>query len=123
MLLHDVVAQGNARAVVSPRPRTISEILLAGKARMELEEAAEDWLAGRPVKQIRRPRRTLRQWLSGGIPEPAPHPGMTSVEPGLRSGGWWPRPGRPRLPPPRGASARRATGLAARGSEQRAPSS
>jgi len=62
-------ARGQARAV-SRGPRTVAEILEDGRKAMELEDAYCDWLAGRPVKQLRRPRRTLRQWLFGRQPEP-----------------------------------------------------
>ena len=41
---------------------------------MELEDAYVAWLEGRPVPQLRHPRRTLRQWLTGRQPEPAPVP-------------------------------------------------
>jgi hypothetical protein len=76
-----LLAQGNARAAVNPRPRTVSEILQAARVQMETEEALEDWLAGRPVRQLRHPRRTLRAWLTGRKPEPVPLEVMSSVEP------------------------------------------
>ena len=38
---------------------------------MELEDAYIAWLEGKPVPQLRHPRRTLRQWLTGRKPEPA----------------------------------------------------
>jgi hypothetical protein len=64
-------AQGQARAVVRG-PRTINEILQDARKAMELEDAYVAWLEGRPVPQLRHPRRTLRQWLTGRQPEPAP---------------------------------------------------
>jgi hypothetical protein len=75
--------QGQARAVVNPGPRTIQQVLDDARHAMEIEEALEDWMAGRPVKQLRHPRRTLRQWLTGRKPEPAPL--MTEIVPVWRS--------------------------------------
>jgi hypothetical protein len=86
MQLPDLIAQGNARAVVNQRPRTITEILQDARRQMEITDAVEDWLAGRPVPQLRHPRRTLRQWLTGRKPEPAlGPPPMTEVVTWLRS--------------------------------------
>ena len=64
-------AQGEARAV-QRGPRTITEILQDARRAMELEDAYIAWLEGKPVPQLRHPRRTLRQWLTGRKPEPAP---------------------------------------------------
>jgi len=73
-------ARGQARAV-SRGPRTVAEILEDGRKAMELEDAYCDWLAGRPVRQLRRPRRKLRDWLFGRKPEPAPAVLVSEVVP------------------------------------------
>jgi hypothetical protein len=75
-----LIAQGEARAVVRREPRTIQQILDDARKSMELEDSYCAWLAGEPVPQLRHPRRTLRQWLTGRRPEPAPAEPMTSVE-------------------------------------------
>jgi hypothetical protein len=83
-------AQGEARAVVNRQPRTITEILQDARRAMELEDAYIAWLEGKPVPQLRHPRRTLRQWLTGRKPEPAPP--MTEIVPVWRAvdpGGTW----------------------------------
>jgi hypothetical protein len=78
--------QGQARAVVNPGPRTIQQVLDDARHAMEIDEALEDWMAGRPVKQLRHPRRTLRQWLTGRQPEPAPVPApVTEIVPVWRA--------------------------------------
>jgi len=79
-------AQGEARAV-QRGPRTITEILQDARRAMELEDAYIAWLEGKPVPQLRHPRRTLRQWLTGRKPEPAPPvteivPVWRAVDPG-----------------------------------------
>ena len=80
-------AQGDARAVVNPRPRTIQQILEDARRAMELEDSYVAWLEGRPVPQLRHPRRSLRQWLTGRQPEPAPMPPpVTEVVPVWRAG-------------------------------------
>lgn len=76
-----IAVQGQARAVSSPRPRTITEILQDARRSMELEDAYVAWLEGKPVPQLRHPRRTLRQWLTGRHPEPAPMTMMSDVIP------------------------------------------
>jgi hypothetical protein len=66
-------AQGEARAI-QRGPRTITEILQDARRAMELEDAYVAWLEGKPVPQLRHPRRTLRQWLTGRKPEPPAMP-------------------------------------------------
>ena len=44
-------------------PRTVAEVLDGAGRQMDLEDAYDDWLHGRPVK-LRHPRRTLRRWLA-----------------------------------------------------------
>ena len=84
-----LVAQGEARAVVNRRKpaasleEAIQRVLDDGRKAMELEDSYIAWLNGDPVPQLKHPRRTLRQWLSGRRPEPAPV--MTSIEPVWRS--------------------------------------
>jgi hypothetical protein len=75
-------AQGEARAV-QRGPRTITQILQDARKAMELEDAYIAWLEGKPVPQLRHPRRTLRQWLTGHKPEPAPP--MTEIVPVWRA--------------------------------------
>jgi hypothetical protein len=72
--------RGQVQAVARG-PRTISEILTDARRSMELEDAYCAWLTGSPLPpRIRHPRRTLRQWLSGRRPEPAPLVSVSSVE-------------------------------------------
>jgi hypothetical protein len=46
---------------------------------MELEDAYVAWLEGKPVPQLRHPRRTLRQWLMNRPPDPGCLPGGRPV--------------------------------------------
>ncbi len=77
-------AQGEARAV-QRGPRTIQQILDDARRSMELEDAYVCWLEGKPVPQLRHPRRTLRQWLTGRQPEPVPMTSVTEIVPVWRS--------------------------------------
>jgi hypothetical protein len=79
-------AHGEVQAVAS-KPRTINEILHNARKAMELEDAYVAWLEGKPVPQLRHPRRTLRMWLRGQWPPPPamPEP-MTEVVPVWRAG-------------------------------------
>lgn len=75
-----LAAHGQARAVVNPRPRTVQQVLDDARRAMDMEDAYQDWLAGRSVPQLRRPRKSLRAWLFG---EPAvpPNVGVSEVVP------------------------------------------
>ena len=75
--------QGEARAVVNGGRGPSREILQDARKAMELEDAYIAWLEGKPVPQLRHPRRTLRQWLTGRKPEPAPP--MTEIVPVWRA--------------------------------------
>ena len=78
---------------VQRQPRTLTEILQDARKAMELEDAYVAWLEGRPVPQLRHPRRTLRQWLTGRQPEPAlVPPPVSEIVPVWRAvdpGGTW----------------------------------
>jgi hypothetical protein len=76
---------GDVRAVVRNQPRTVAEILTDARREMELEDAYVAWLEGKPLPpRIRHPRRTLRMWLTGRGPEPAPLVCQTEVVPVFR---------------------------------------
>ena len=66
------------RSVTSRQLRTISQILDDARRQMEEDDrysaAYDAWLTGKPVPQLRHPRRSLRQWLTGQRQQPPPAP-------------------------------------------------
>jgi hypothetical protein len=64
------ISEGEAAAIVRNRqPRTIQQILQDANREMLLEDCYCAWLEGKPLPpEIRHPRRTLRQWLTGRRP-------------------------------------------------------
>jgi hypothetical protein len=55
---------------------------------MELEDAYVACMEGKPVPQLRHPRRTLRQWLMNRPPDPLPMPPpVTEIVPVWSSSG------------------------------------
>jgi len=45
--------------------RTLEQILADASREMDLEDLYADWLAGKPLPRMKRPRKTLRAWLRG----------------------------------------------------------